>query len=76
MIAAPDEQAGQIQAVVGMQVEHGHYNETRLDDLRWISLFAWPGPIHEGNGSCQVFVDDQASPAQREGRRQWSTVFS
>ncbi|MBF7731242.1 DUF1326 domain-containing protein [Pseudomonas sp. N040] len=58
---------GFCQAVVGMQVEHGHYNETRLDDLRWISLFAWPGPIHEGNGSCQVFVDDQASPAQREG---------
>lgn len=58
---------GYCEAVVGMQVERGHFNQTSLDGLRWVSVFAWPGPIHEGNGSCQVYVQDTASAEQREG---------
>ena len=57
---------GNCEAVVGMQVESGHFNQTRLDGLRWVSVFAWPGAVHQGNGSCQVYVDETASPAQRE----------
>jgi hypothetical protein len=29
-------------------------------------LWAWPGPVHEGNGSMQVIVDESASAEQRE----------
>lgn len=58
---------GYCEAVVGMQVEHGHLNQTSLDGMRWVAVFAWPGPIHEGNGSCQVYLEDTATPAQREG---------
>ena len=25
--------------------------------MRWVGTFAWPKAIHEGNGTCQVFID-------------------
>lgn len=58
---------GYCQAVVSMRVEQGHFKETLLDDLCWVAVFAWPGAVHEGNGSCQVFIDETANAAQREG---------
>ena len=36
-----------------------------LDGLCWGICFAWPGPIHEGNGVCQSIIDENADPAQR-----------
>ncbi|RJG10119.1 DUF1326 domain-containing protein [Pseudomonas cavernicola] len=57
---------GNCEAVVSMRVQHGHFNDISLDDLCWVGTFAWPGAIHEGNGRCQVFIEDKASPAQRE----------
>jgi hypothetical protein len=29
-------------------------------------LYAWPGPIFEGNGELQAIVDERASPRQRD----------
>ena len=57
---------GHCEAVVSMRVEHGHFNEVALDDLCWVGTFAWPGAIHQGNGRCQVFIEDKATAAQRE----------
>jgi hypothetical protein len=31
-----------------------------------LSMFAWPGPIHEGHGEAVPIIDERASPAQRE----------
>lgn len=62
--ALPDK--GHCHAVAGIQIERGHYGDTRLDDLRLAAIFKWPGPIHEGNGEAIAFVDEKASPAQRE----------
>ena len=28
-------------------------------------LYAWPGPIYEGNGECQAVIDEQADDKQR-----------
>lgn len=57
---------GHCEAVVSMRIDQGHHQEVSLDGLCWVATFAWPGPIHEGNGSCQVFIEDKASAAQRQ----------
>ncbi|MBU3058112.1 DUF1326 domain-containing protein [Pseudomonas indica] len=57
---------GHCQAVVAMRIEQGHFRDTHLDGLCWAGTFAWPGAIHEGNGSCQAFVDERADEAQRQ----------
>lgn len=54
------------EAVVAMRIDHGHFNDISLAGLTWVGTFAWPGAIHEGNGSCQVFIDQGASEAQRQ----------
>ena len=30
------------------------------------AIYAWPGPIHEGKGRCQIVIDSKANDAQRE----------
>jgi hypothetical protein len=62
--ALPDK--GHCHAVVGVQIDTGHHNGTRLDGLKFAGVFKWPGPIHEGNGSAIAFIDVRADAAQRE----------
>ena len=57
---------GDCRAAVAMQIEEGHFGDVSLDGLRWVSLFAWPGPIHKGDGEAQIVVDERADAAQRE----------
>lgn len=57
---------GHCQAVVGMQIDQGYHGDTKLDGLRFAGIFAWPGPIHEGNGEAAVIIEESATPAQRE----------
>jgi hypothetical protein len=54
-------------ATVAMQIEDGHFGNTPLNDLRWVCTLAWPKAIHQGNGSCQAFVDERADENQRNG---------
>ncbi len=48
------------------EIDEGHFGETRLDGLRWATMFHWPGPVHFGKGSVQGVVDERADEAQRE----------
>ena len=57
---------GFCEAVEGFQIDRGFHGETRLDGLRFVSIFHWPGPIHEGNGEGAFVVDVRATPKQRE----------
>ena len=57
---------GNCTAVAGMQIEQGHFEGVKLDGLRWVGLFAWPGAIHEGHGQCLPIVDERAGEAQRK----------
>jgi len=57
---------GNCEAAVSMEIKSGHFGETDLTGLRWVCTLAWPGPIHEGNGRCQAFVDERANDQQRE----------
>ncbi|MFL5238497.1 MAG: DUF1326 domain-containing protein [Rhizomicrobium sp.] len=56
---------GHCHAVAGIQIEEGHYGDTKLDGLRIAAIFKWPGPIHEGKGEAIAFVDEGADENQR-----------
>ena len=55
---------GFCEAIVGYHIRAGRYGKTKLDGLRWGGMFMWPGPIHEGNGTAMVVVDQSATPEQ------------
>jgi hypothetical protein len=57
---------GDCQAVAAMEIETGHHGDTKLDGLRFVGIFRWPGAIHEGRGEAAVVIDERATPAQRE----------
>jgi hypothetical protein len=60
---------GYCQAVVGYEIDEGHFGETRLEGLRAVYVGKWPGAVHEGNGEMQVIIDERADDAQREALR-------
>lgn len=57
---------GTCRAVGGFQIDEGHHGSTPLDGLKFVGMFRWPGPIHEGDGEAAVVIDERASPEQRE----------
>ncbi len=57
---------GNCEAAVGYQIDEGRFGDVKLGGLRAAGLYSWPGPVHEGNGTMQLIVDDSASPAQRD----------
>jgi hypothetical protein len=60
---------GYCQAVVGYEIDEGHFGDTRLEELRAVYVGKWPGAVHEGNGEMQVIIDERADDAQREALR-------
>ena len=56
---------GHCRAYVFVQIDKGHFGKTRLDGLRFGGLFAWPGPIHMGNGTAMPVIDERADKDQR-----------
>ena len=57
---------GDCRAAVGMRIDRGHFGDVRLDGLHWVSLLAWPGAIHEGDGEVQAIVEERADERQRD----------
>ncbi len=57
---------GDCKAVVGYEIDEGHFGQTRLDGLKAALILKWPGPIHEGEGTMQLIIDERADKAQRE----------
>jgi len=56
---------GNCRAYMFAQIDKGHFGKTRLDGLRFGGLFAWPGPIHLGNGTAMPVIDERADKDQR-----------
>ena len=54
------------EGMVGMRITEGHYENLSLNGLRWVLLYKWPGPLHEGNGTLQAFVDVNTNEEQRQ----------
>jgi hypothetical protein len=57
---------GNCEAVAGMEIDTGHHGDTKLEGLKFVGIFRWPGAIHEGKGEAAVIIDERATPAQRE----------
>ena len=57
---------GFCEAVGGFQIDSGFHGDTRLDGLKFVGIFHWPGAIHEGRGEAAVVVDARATAKQRE----------
>lgn len=57
---------GRCEALAGWHILEGYFGDTRLDGVRFAGIYWWPGPVHEGNGTRQLIVDEQASPEQRQ----------
>ena len=53
-----------------MRIDEGHFADVRLDGLLIAASYRWPGPVHEGGGIVQGFVDERADEAQREALMQ------
>ena len=56
---------GDCKGVGFFRIDQGHFDGTPLDGLKVGGVYAWPGPIHEGHGKCQIFIDAKADQAQR-----------
>jgi hypothetical protein len=56
---------GTCKAIAAWRIDEGHFGDTRLDGLYAINTWAWPGAIHEGNGTMQSIIDERADDAQR-----------
>jgi hypothetical protein len=57
---------GDCRASAGWQIEEGHFGDVPLDGLRMVGLYSWPGPVHQGNGTMQIIIDERADARQRE----------
>jgi hypothetical protein len=53
------------QGMAGMHIVEGNFGKIKLDGLNWVVTYAWPGALHEGNGTVQGFIDKRASEEQR-----------
>ena len=69
------------EGIEAFEIVDGHYADVSLSGLRVAGVYHWPCPVHNGNGTYQVVIDERASDAQREalftilsGKEQESTT--
>jgi hypothetical protein len=48
------------------RIERGRFGDVSLDGMRYAVIYAWPGPIYEGNGAMQAVIDERADERQRQ----------
>lgn len=56
---------GECHGFLGMRIESGYFDQTRLDGLSFFMVVKFPGPLHEGDGDAQPLIDERATPEQR-----------
>src|SRR5215468_1229819 len=57
---------GDCRGFAAVLIDKGHFGDVALDGLGAALLYAWPGPIYEGNGECQAVIDERADGKQRD----------
>jgi hypothetical protein len=60
-----DPTEGNCHALIAYDIHEGSFGETDLSGVRFASIVSWPGAIHEGDGTAQLIVDENASEDQR-----------
>ena len=48
------------------RIVRGHYGDVDLAGTALGFAEHWPGPIYKGNGTLHLFIDERATPQQRE----------
>ncbi len=56
---------GTCEALVGIRINEGKFGDVDLGGVLFSAAAKWPGALHEGNGTIQLFIDESASSAQR-----------
>ena len=56
---------GNCEAITAGRIDEGHFGDVKLDGLCWVSIFKWPGAVHQGNGTHQSIIDERADEKQR-----------
>lgn len=64
---------GGCHGIDAFHVREGECDGVRLDGLNVAFAFAWPGPIHRGHGRGFVYIDERATPAQRDALERIAT---
>jgi len=54
------------EGMLAMWVEEGNFGKTKMNGVKFAAQYHWPGPLHEGNGTVQSFLNEKTTPAQRE----------
>jgi hypothetical protein len=49
-----------------VRIDKGRFGDVPLSGLCAALVYAWPGPVYEGNGEMQAIIDERADPAQRQ----------
>jgi hypothetical protein len=49
-----------------LRIDRGHFCDVQLGGLYAALIYAWPGPIFEGNGALQAIIDERADNRQRK----------
>lgn len=57
---------GFCEGVGAWRISRGSYNDVQLDGLGLAFAARWPEAIHLGNGTAAIFVDERATPEQRD----------
>ena len=57
---------GFCEAIANFEIIDGFFNDTKLDGVKFLGIFKWPGQIADGNGKAQLIIDEKTTPAQRE----------
>lgn len=55
------------EGMLAMRITDGHRNDVDLTGVKWAVSYWWPGALHEGNGTAEIFVDQSANEEQRDG---------
>jgi hypothetical protein len=57
---------GSCEGMEAHRIDEGYFGDVRLDGTIIGARYRWPGPVHEGGGIAQGFIDERTTPAQRE----------
>lgn len=57
---------GNCMASIGYQIDEGRFGDVKLDGLRAVATYKWPGAVHQGNGTMQLIIDERADAKQRD----------
>jgi hypothetical protein len=57
---------GRCEAATVRDVKEGFFGDVQLGNLKFVQIYSWPGPVHEGNGTHQLIIDERATTTQRD----------